>query len=196
MFEDQHLSYGELNDALTSWRTTCAAWVGAEDVVGICVERSVELVVAGAGDPESRVCLLPLDLANPRERRAHAGGCGGAVGGDATVAAGELAKGLQETFCLDGEWPTLIERTAAMRQCWGRRRLRVPDLYVGVDGQAERGDDQSLQRGAVVSGEPADFEFGAEMYGRCFTPPRSIFRCGNCGVRCCMGGGWWWCRTG
>ena len=68
-FEDRTLRYGELNA-----RANAVAWrllelgVEPEEPVGICLERSAEVIVALLGVLKSGGAYLPLDPALPRER--------------------------------------------------------------------------------------------------------------------------------
>ena len=69
VFEDQQLSYRELNERANQLAHYLRSrGVGPEVVVGICVERSLELVVGVLGILKAGGAYLPLDLAYPRER--------------------------------------------------------------------------------------------------------------------------------
>jgi len=64
VYEERRLTYGELNRRLTSWRITCATSVGPEALVGLCIERSIEMVIGllgilKAGGPMCRLTDLP-----------------------------------------------------------------------------------------------------------------------------------------
>jgi len=67
--EGNHLSYGELNR-----RANSLAWylrehgVRSEELVGVCVERSLEMVVGMLGILKSGGAYLPLDPTYPKER--------------------------------------------------------------------------------------------------------------------------------
>ena len=57
--------------APTSWRIICArSAVGAETVVGLCVERSPEMVIGLLGILKAGGAYLPLDPSYPHERLA------------------------------------------------------------------------------------------------------------------------------
>jgi amino acid adenylation domain-containing protein len=68
-FEDQHITYRELNqraNQLAHYLTTLG--IGPEKLVGICVERSIEMVVALLGILKAGGAYVPLDPAYPKER--------------------------------------------------------------------------------------------------------------------------------
>ncbi|MEW6301938.1 MAG: amino acid adenylation domain-containing protein [Verrucomicrobiota bacterium] len=68
-FEDQRLTYAELNhraDQLARHLRTLGA--GPEVLVGLCVERSVELVVGLLGILKAGAAYVPIDTALPAER--------------------------------------------------------------------------------------------------------------------------------
>jgi amino acid adenylation domain-containing protein len=70
-FADQELSYAELNsraDRLA--RRLIDKGVGAETLVGLCIERSLEMIVAVLGIWKAGAAYLPLDLTYPAERLA------------------------------------------------------------------------------------------------------------------------------
>jgi natural product biosynthesis luciferase-like monooxygenase protein len=69
VFDDQELTYAELNDraervaaALRQHR------VGPDTLIGVCIERSVEMMVALLGIHKAGAAYLPLDPAYPKER--------------------------------------------------------------------------------------------------------------------------------
>ena len=54
-----------------SWRITCASLgVGPETVVGLCVERSLEMIIGLIGILKAGGAYLPLDPDYPQERLA------------------------------------------------------------------------------------------------------------------------------
>ncbi len=69
VYEGERVSYRELNrraDVLA--RRLRAAGIGAESPVGVCAERSVELIVAVLGILKAGGAYVPLDPEYPRER--------------------------------------------------------------------------------------------------------------------------------
>ncbi|MFJ6671606.1 amino acid adenylation domain-containing protein [Actinosynnema sp. NPDC091369] len=67
--EDVALTYAELNTAANRLaRALVAAGVGAEDVVGVALPRSADLVVTLLAVMKAGAAYLPLDLDHPRDR--------------------------------------------------------------------------------------------------------------------------------
>jgi amino acid adenylation domain-containing protein len=69
VYKDERLSYSELNRRANQIaRYLRRAGVGPESRVGLCVERSIEMVVATLGVLKAGGAYVPLDPAYPRER--------------------------------------------------------------------------------------------------------------------------------
>ena len=69
VFEDEQISYGELNGRANKLaRHLRKHGVGPEVLVGICVERSLEMMVGLLGILKAGGAYVPLDPAYPRER--------------------------------------------------------------------------------------------------------------------------------
>ena len=79
------LTYGELNERANSWRTTCGGWAWARKCWwGICLERSMEMVVGLLGILKAGGAYVPLDPAvSARAAGVHARGRAGAGAADA-----------------------------------------------------------------------------------------------------------------
>ncbi|WP_391204474.1 amino acid adenylation domain-containing protein [Psychrobacillus sp. L4] len=68
-FEDRHLTYQELNDRANSLaRVLIAKGVKANSIVGIMVERSLQMVVGIMGILKAGVAYLPIDPNYPEDR--------------------------------------------------------------------------------------------------------------------------------
>jgi natural product biosynthesis luciferase-like monooxygenase protein len=71
VFRDRQLTYRELNQrANVVAQTLRALGVGPDTLVGICVERSLEMMVSLLGIQKAGGAYVPLDPAYPRERLA------------------------------------------------------------------------------------------------------------------------------
>lgn len=69
VFEDQHLTYKELNARANRLaRYLQKRGVGPDVLVGLCVERSIEMIVAILGVLKAGGAYVPLDPAYPKER--------------------------------------------------------------------------------------------------------------------------------
>ena len=69
VFEDQQLTYRELNNRASRLaRYLKKLGVGPEVLVGICVERSIEMVVGLLGILKAGGAYVPLDPTYPKER--------------------------------------------------------------------------------------------------------------------------------
>src|SRR5580765_3869841 len=69
IYEEERLSYGELNERANrlAWRLRDLG-VGPETIVGLMVERSIEMVVALLGVLKAGAAYVPLDPGSTRER--------------------------------------------------------------------------------------------------------------------------------
>lgn len=68
-YEGRHLSYKELNDRANRLAGRLRAMgIGAEDLVGCCIERSFELVVALLGILKAGAAYVPIDPHYPKAR--------------------------------------------------------------------------------------------------------------------------------
>src|SRR5262249_1157102 len=70
-YEEQSLTYRELNSRANQLAHHLRAMgVGPEELVGICLERSIEMVVGLLGVLKAGGAYLPLDPAYPKDRLA------------------------------------------------------------------------------------------------------------------------------
>src|SRR5712692_11792462 len=71
IYEDETLTFAELNARANQLaRYLQSVGAGAESIIGICVERSLEMAVGILGILKSGAAYLPLDPEYPRERLA------------------------------------------------------------------------------------------------------------------------------
>lgn len=106
IYEDQRLTYSELNQRANQLAHFLRhSGVGAEVYVGVCMERSIEMVVALIGILKSGGAYVPIDPTYPKERVAF-------MLADASVAvlltqsrlADQLTENNSRIVCLDTEW--------------------------------------------------------------------------------------------
>ncbi|AEI67139.1 non-ribosomal peptide synthase/polyketide synthase [Corallococcus macrosporus] len=122
-YEGQRLTYSELNRRANQLAHHLKGMgVGPEVRVGLCVERSLELVVSVLGILKAGGVYVPLDASYPLERlswmKAEAGV---AVLVAQEKLADEVASGGELVVCVDTEWATQIahqpETTPSTRVC-------------------------------------------------------------------------------
>lgn len=105
-YRDRKLTYGELNQRANQLaRYLKKSGVGLEDRVGVCLERSLDAVVALLGVFKAGAAYVPLDPDYPAERLTYMLGDSQVklvLAGYDTVA--KLAGGATTTICLDDEW--------------------------------------------------------------------------------------------
>jgi amino acid adenylation domain-containing protein len=113
VFEDQQLTYRELNAQAN--QLACylqALGVGAEVLVAICMERSLEMIVGLLGILKAGGAYVPLDLAYPQERLA-------CILSDANVALlltqekllTKLPENRTRVVCFDRDWGAIVQES-------------------------------------------------------------------------------------
>jgi aspartate racemase len=111
--ENTHLTYGELNrraNQLAHYLQKRGG--GPETLVGICVQRSAEMVVGLLGILKAGMAYVPLDPAYPQERLAY-------MLSDSQVPllltqqrlVAELPTGEAQVICLDSDWPSIAQES-------------------------------------------------------------------------------------
>ncbi|HEV7127292.1 MAG TPA: amino acid adenylation domain-containing protein, partial [Ktedonobacterales bacterium] len=112
---ETHLTYGELNARANQLAHHLRGLgVGPEVLVGLCVERSLDLVVGMLGILKAGGAYVPLDPTYPRERLAF-------MLRDAAVGVlltqhrllDALPAEAAQVVCLDTEWPDISRQSAA-----------------------------------------------------------------------------------
>src|SRR5205807_3734370 len=115
IFEDQQLSYGELNrraNQLAGYLQQQG--VGVETLVGVMVERSVELVISLLGVLKAGGAYVPLDASYPAERLQYMmADAGVAVVITQSGLAPRLAESGVRVVSIDGQWPEIEQQSAA-----------------------------------------------------------------------------------
>ena len=115
VFEDQQLTYRELNAHANQLARFLRQYgVGPEVLVGICLERSLELVVGLLGILKAGGAYVPLDPTYPKERLAF-------MLEDAQVRVlvtkqplvAALPAPRTRVVCLDVDWATIAQESAA-----------------------------------------------------------------------------------
>ncbi|HEV3041225.1 MAG TPA: amino acid adenylation domain-containing protein [Candidatus Angelobacter sp.] len=109
-FEDRQLTYAELNSQANQLaRYLQKAGVGPETLVGVCMERSTELVVSLLAIIKAGAAYVPLDPGNPTDRLA---GMVEDVQASVILVQEKTAKILpgsnSKQVIVDAEWPAVI----------------------------------------------------------------------------------------
>ena len=110
IFEDQKLTYGELNRKADQMaRRLKAAGVGTESLVGVSMERSIEMVLAIFGILKAGGAYVPLDPSYPKDRLAFmAEDAGVKLIPTASHLLPQLEAIKATPLCLDKEWDIAI----------------------------------------------------------------------------------------
>jgi amino acid adenylation domain-containing protein len=115
VYDDQHLTYGELNRRANQLAHYLKQrGIGPEDTVGLCIERSVEMIVALLGILKAGGAYVPLEPTSPQERLAFL-----LADTEVTVLLTQdrLVKHLPETaaqvICLDTDWASIAQEAVA-----------------------------------------------------------------------------------
>jgi len=138
IFDSQRLTYRQLNDRanqLASWMRTKG--VGPDVLVGVCAERSTELVLAMLASMKAGGAYVPLDPEYPKDRLLT-------MLEDANPAViltqahlrDRLPQGAKNVFCLDEGWPLLAaEKTENLTVAVGGKNLAYAIYTSGSTGR-------------------------------------------------------------
>ena len=152
VYEGRSLSYADLNGRPISWRTICAQGVRPDQRVGICVERSLEMVVGLLGILKAGGAYVPLDPSYPAERLTYMLSDSEPV----AVLSHAPARGVLETALAGSPergrssiWMRARGLVAGSAEpgCAGagpaQRTPGICDLHLRVYGTTQRGDDRA-----------------------------------------------------
>jgi len=109
VFEDQEMGYGELNRRANRLaHFLCARGVGPDVRVGICLERSLDLVVAILGTLKAGGAYVPMDPGYPKGRlQAMLEDAGARVLLTSESIVPRLPAAAASRVCLDADWPDI-----------------------------------------------------------------------------------------
>jgi amino acid adenylation domain-containing protein len=127
VWDDGHMSYGELNDRANVLAAKLEeVGVGPDSVVAVCLDRSMELIVALLAVLKSGAAYLPLDLANPGARHAIMleDSQAGWVLTRQSLRGAVPANGVQTLFVDEVDWPANPNKTDSA----GGRGPKATDL--------------------------------------------------------------------
>ena len=157
-FEGRRLTYRELNTKANQLAHHLQGLgVGPETLVGICVERSLEMVVGLLGILKSGGAYVPLDPTYPKERLAI-------MLEDAQVSVvitqDRLIERAQQStvtsqplnICFDRDWNTIEEQPGDnLQNKASSTNLAYAHLHVRFDRKTQRGSDKPSQRHQLAS---------------------------------------------
>ena len=194
VFEDERLSYGEL-DARSSRLAhhLRGLGVGPEVVVGLCIERSLAMLVGLLGILKAGGAYLPLDPDYPPERLAFMlADAGAPVLLTRAALRAHLPAHDAHVVCLDADWPA-IARQPATAPAAGLRRSTPPTSSTPQAPQGHQRASPSPIRMSCGSSAPPNtcFISARSMSGPCFILSPSTFPSGKFGARFSTVVVWW-----
>ena len=143
VFEDQALTYAQLDARANQLaRHLQSLGAGPDAVVGLCVERSLDMIVGLLSILKAGAAYLPLDPDHPAERLAFILEDARASVLVATAAFRHPLPAAIRTVRLEADWPAIARQSvdhSAHRPASRQHRLR--HLHLGIDWSAERCGD-------------------------------------------------------
>ena len=197
-FEGREVSYRELNERANRLAHHLRRLgVAPDTLVGVCMERSLDLVVALYGVVKAGGAYVPIDPEYPQERVAFMLEDAGVP---VLLTQSRLAESLRDRSS-DGRMSRRGSRSdseGGVRQSGcpdeaGQPRLH--DLHLRIDRQTERCDEHPpghLQPSALDAGSLLPHRDGHEYYRRRLSA--SMSRSGSSSGLCWQGHGWSWPR--
>ena len=114
VYADEHLTYAELNRRANQLAHHLRkSGVGPNVLVGICVERSCEMIISLLSVLKAGGAYVPLDPTYPPDRLAFMlANANVPVVLTHSKVLGHLAESRSSTICLDTDWPTIASESA------------------------------------------------------------------------------------
>ena len=139
VFEDATLTYAQLDARANQLAHHLQSLgVGPEVVVGLCVERSLEMMVALLGILKAGGAYLPLDPAYPPERLAFMlEDAAAPVLLTQSALRDRLPAHAAKTVCLDADWPAIANIPPRPRQSPAPHQHRLHHLHLRIDRHAQ-----------------------------------------------------------
>ena len=197
VFGDASLSYRELDERSSQLAHHLQAQgVAPETIVGLCVERSPEMLIGLLGILKAGGAYLPLDPAYPPERLAFMLADAGVVTlvTQSTLLDRLPAHGMR-IVRLDADRP-LLSREPTFSPRTGSCRIAPPTSSTPrARPETQRAYRLRTSMSFVCSIRQESCSTSvAMMSGRYSIPSPSIFRFGKFGEPCCTAAGWSWSR--
>ena len=151
IFGEESLSYQELDsraDRLTAYLRNRGVGTGTR--VGICIDRSLEMIVGMLGILKAGGVYVPLDPTYPAERHVF---ILNEIAGPVILTIAEVATSLPSTtakvICLDRDSPLIEDdgtrHPRASSLCSGIKGPRLFDFHLGIDSYPQSGGRAALR---------------------------------------------------
>jgi amino acid adenylation domain-containing protein/non-ribosomal peptide synthase protein (TIGR01720 family) len=150
VYEGEELTYGELNARANQLaRYLRKQGVGAEVVVGLCLERSLEMVVGLLGILKAGGAYLPLDASYPRERQLYVlQDAGSEISIVGNRVQHSLVGSRYKTVEMEREWGQIVAESRSNLDCWVDAKNLAYVMY--TSGSTGRPKGIEISHRAVV----------------------------------------------